>query len=157
MSQPYASLLDITDHHPLPLTDPYARYLKDRVASYDRDIAQFDNKEAALLEDLESCRALRSALVETRERYRRDLGPQHTHPSVEQPVWPVQPTDRSNTAQECPKCGQPMYLTARYGHVHEIDGPEGRLWVAGGQWCVQSVHAVDVTHVLPVVETEPTS
>ncbi|MFG1683570.1 hypothetical protein ACGFNP_25600 [Nonomuraea sp. NPDC049269] len=153
MAQPYASLLDITDHTPLPLTNRYAEYLKERLTRYDQDIAQFDQNEANLKAELEACRALRSALVETRERYRRDLGPHHTAPAVEQPVWPVQPEDRSNTAQECPKCGQPMYLTARYGFVHEVDGP---LWVAGGQWCVQAT-SVEVTHVLPAIESEPAS
>ncbi|MEU8151706.1 hypothetical protein [Nonomuraea sp. NPDC048901] len=157
MSQPYASLLDITDHNPLPLTKRYAEFLRERLERYDEDIAQFDHNETVLMEELAACRALRAALVDTRDRYRLDLGSQHLSPAVEQPVWPVHPEERGNTAQGCPKCGQPMYLTARYGFVHEIDGPEGPLWVAGGQWCVQSVHAVDATHVMSAIEGEATS
>lgn len=131
------SPLDHFAPEPLPLTESYAQYLRDRVAHYERDIAKLDHSEANILDDLAACRAVRAALKDTKERYTRDLG-KHALPVVEQPIWPVHPEERGNTAEQCPKCGQPMYLTAKYRYVHEIDESGHLVWVAAGEWCAQA-------------------
>lgn len=153
MAQQYATVLD-NPSTPLPLTDPYARYMRNRIDNYDQEIAKFDATEASLLADLAACRAVRARMRDTRDQYRRDLGSHHEAPVVDQPVWPIQAEERGHTAERCPKCGQPMYLTTNYGFVHEVDHEgEGPMWVAAGEWCVQPVP--DVTQLFPPVVEEP--
>lgn len=122
---------------PLPLTKGYVQFMQDRIKHYSDDIAQLDSTESRLLAELHACRAVRASLIETQQRYKRDLGGHYAPPAVEQPVWPVQPGERGSLSEACPKCGNPMYLTAQYGNIHEIEGPHGTLWVAAGEWCVQ--------------------
>lgn len=145
MSQPYTSLLDSAPSTPLPLTDRTAKYVRHTVQQISGEIEKLAESETYHLREAAAVKAVREMLQGTRDRYQRDLGP-HAAPEVEQPVWPVQPEERSNTAETCPKCGHPMFLTAQYGHVHEIDGQ----WVAGGEWCVQAA-PTDGTQVLPAI------
>lgn len=153
MSRPYTSTLDpIAVPGPLPLTESYAKYLRDRVASYEADIDMFNQSERTLLADLGACRALRAQMVETLERYRRGLGPQHVPPHAEPQHWPIIAEQRSDRTETCQPCGQPMVWTENYGFVHEIDGN----WVAAGQWCAQAAR-LDATTVLPAIESEATS
>ncbi|TYB69659.1 hypothetical protein FXF51_05725 [Nonomuraea sp. PA05] len=121
---------------PLPLTKLYADHLNKRLAELEMDISWLDEREALLQDDLTACRATRATLADTRARYRRDLGSQY-QPSAEQPVWPVKAGERGHTAEKCPKCGDPMFMTAKYGNVHETAGDQGLLWVAAGEWCQQ--------------------
>ncbi|HEY9370978.1 hypothetical protein [Streptomyces sp.] len=129
------SPLDHFTPDPLPLTPTYVKYMQDRASHYDEDIAKLDSHEAWLLKELTACRAVRARLADTRERYLHDLGPQNAAVS-EQPVWPVAAGERGQTAEKCPRCGDPMFIT-KHGFVHEIDGDQGLLWVGAADWCQQ--------------------
>lgn len=126
------SPLDSFKPEPLPLSPNYVQFMRDRVVHYDEDIAKLDVHETWLLRELAACRAVRARLSDTKERYQHDLGPQA---APEQPVWPVPAGERGHTGEACPKCGDLMFLTAKYGNVHEVDGDQGLMWVAAGEWC----------------------